>query len=459
MRLFMTLFLLVGFYNTIWGETFEFKAYGSTQKQAKENALLELANFLSVKVESNFTSYADNKGAKESAQTLKVSSNLPLGGARVSVIKSGEDFEAIASLEPSFALHFYESTLVSLKNQIALLAVKLPQQKGEAKEQTLELLYPLVIEFDKYHAIYKLLGGATPIVSAITAAEISLQLLALGDEVDTIAMAIKRLTSDLKLQSVYITPITPDASHIPTPFSSLFLDKMTGVLHPVVHQNEAKMILGGRYHVDSNGMQITLILTDALNGKTLDTRSVKLLPKGYQAYAYQSVDSEFDRAMASGVAVDATFHASLMTNKGNNNLLFKAGDEIKVGVKLNKPGYFYIVAHVKNPKDTMSYLLPIYETARGNDRFIRYVPANEVNREISLGEFTVEPPYGIESLQMIASTAPITQLPSTYERDGYTLLKEGNIASALSNTRALKIKSNTKSLSAEATLSYLTVNK
>jgi hypothetical protein len=60
---------------------------------------------------------------------------------------------------------------------------------------------------------------------------------------------------------------------------------------------------------------------------------------------------------------------------------------------------------------------------------------------------------------MIASTAPITQLPSTYERDGYTLLKEGNIASALSNTRALKIKSNTKSLSAEATLSYLTVNK
>lgn len=441
---------------SLYASSFDFKAYGHTEREAKANALSELAGFLSVKVESDFSNYMDATGAKNISQQLHLSSNLPLGGARVSVQKIGNEYEAMASLDPAFSLRFYESTLKTLLSQIKDLAIKLPGQKGEAKEQTLELLNPLVIDYTKYHAVYKLLGGSELLEPSISSAEIASQLLSLSSEVDTLDMAIKHLTKDLKVSDVYIAPITPDSSHIPTPFSGVFQDKMNAALRGVTYQSEAKELLSGRYRTDKDGMQLTLFLTNPLDGKTLNTRTIRLLPKAYKNFAYQSIDSEFDRAMASGTAVDSSFHASLTTNRGSSDLLFKANDEIKIGIKVNKPGYFYIVAHVKNPKEAMSYLLPIYDNTTGNERFIRYVPASEVNREISLGEFTVEPPYGIESLQLIASTMPITTLPVTKERDGYAVLGEKNIATAVTHTRGLKPKSSVKAQSAEATLSYLT---
>ena len=435
---------------------FEFKAFGATENQAKENALSELANFLSVKVESQFNSYADSSGAKNASQQLHLSSNLPIGGARVNIVKLGDDYEATATLNPTFSIKYYESTLDSLSTQINRLASQLITQKGQIKEQTLELLSPLVIDYDKYHAVYKLLGGQNRQKPNITSAEISYELLSLNDEVDSIDMAIKRLTKNLKTSNVYVAPITPDSSHIPTPFSSVFQDKTISLIHGVLNQHEAKELLTGRYHVDQNGMQITLFLNDAKTGKTLDTRSVRLLAQAYKNYNYKSIDSDFDQAMASGVAVDSNFRASLTTNKGNSNLLFKSGDEIKIAAKLSMPGYFYIVAHVKNNKESMSYLLPIYNNVNGNDRFIRYVPANEVNREISLGEFTVESPFGLESLQLIASTQRITRLPETTFKNDYALLNEKTIASAFTHTRALKPKSTTEVQTAEATIGYLT---
>ncbi len=455
MRLVLFIFLALSLHSA----PLEFKAFGTTEREAKENALSDLSSYLSVKVESDYNSYIDSTGTDDASQHLHISSNLPLGGARVSVEKIGRDYQAVASLDPSFSLKFYESTLKTLKIQIDGLATKLPSQNGELKEQTLELLNPLVIDYAKYLAVYKLLGGPDLIEPSITSAEITSQLAGLNNEVNTIDMAIKRLTKDLKVSQVYISPVTPDSSHIPTPFSGVLQDKLLAHLHGITNQNEAKELLTGRYRTDDHGMQLTIFITNAIDGKTLDTRTIRLLPEAYNTYTYQSVDSDFDKAMASGTAVDSSFHAILSTNKGSSDLLFKAKDEIKIGVKVNKPGYFYIVAHVKNSKEEMSYLLPIYDNANGNDRYIRYVPANEVNRDINLGEFTVEPPYGLESLQLIASTMPITKLPETTIKDDYAVLEESNISSAVTHTRALKPKTSTQALSAEATLSYLTTPK
>lgn len=457
MRFFSPFLFLAVFNIALMADRFEFKAFGATQGEAKANALSELAGFLSVKVESEFNSITQSSGGKNASQQLHLSSNLPLGGARVNVVRMGNDYEATASLDPAFSLKFYESTLDSLTSQINSLSSKLSSQKGEAKERSLEQLYPLVVDHAKYHAVYKLLGGNEIAKPSISEAQVVSQIQALSDEVDTLNMAIKHLTKALKVDGIYITPITPDSSHIPTPFSGVVQDMMITAIHGVTNQNEAKELLSGRYRADAHGMQITLFLTDAVSGKTLDTRSVRLLPQAYKTYAYQSVDSEYDRAIASGVAVDENFHATLTTNKGSKDLLFKAGSEVKIVAKLTKPGYFYIVAHAKNPKEEINYLLPIYDNASGDDRFIRYVPANEVNREISLGEFTVEPPYGLESLQLIASTQRFEKLPETKLKDDYALLQDGTIAASVTHTRGLKPKTNSKTLTAEATVDYLTV--
>ena len=48
-------------------------------------------------------------------------------------------------------------------------------------------------------------------------------------------------------------------------------------------------------------------------------------------------------------------------------------------------------------------MLELEEQARAPRRFVQFVNANDINCCISLGEFEIYPPLGLEHLQMIAS--------------------------------------------------------
>ena len=48
-------------------------------------------------------------------------------------------------------------------------------------------------------------------------------------------------------------------------------------------------------------------------------------------------------------------------------------------------------------------MLELEEEARAPRRFVQFVNADGVNRWISLGEFEIYPPLGLEHLQVIAS--------------------------------------------------------
>ena len=46
-------------------------------------------------------------------------------------------------------------------------------------------------------------------------------------------------------------------------------------------------------------------------------------------------------------------------------------------------------------------------------KFINYINQDDANKWLELGEFTIEPPYGVESLQIIACTADFDTVPAT----------------------------------------------
>ena len=48
-------------------------------------------------------------------------------------------------------------------------------------------------------------------------------------------------------------------------------------------------------------------------------------------------------------------------------------------------------------------MLDLEEEARATRRFVQFVNANDINCFISLGEFEIYPPLGLEHLQVIAS--------------------------------------------------------
>jgi hypothetical protein len=87
-----------------------------------------------------------------------------------------------------------------------------------------------------------------------------------------------------------------------------------------------------------------------------------------------------------------------------------------------------------------------------------FINADDANHWISLGTFTVEEPFGVESLQIIASNKKITTLPKTkYDEDsGYYIISK-NINKTLMATRGLKKKKSKKIEISEDVLSFTTV--
>jgi len=155
------------------------------------------------------------------------------------------------------------------------------------------------------------------------------------------------------------------------------------------------------------------------------------------------------------------FRVSVRSNKGSQDLMFQEGDSLEIYVKLNKPGYFYIVGHTFAGEEPFSYLLDLQEEADPPRRFVQFVNADDVNRWISLGEFEIYPPLGLEHLQVIASKEDLVQRLPEYHFDAgsefYLVGKDPT--DGLAKTRAAKRpkKKSPENYSAEALLTYTSV--
>ncbi len=132
-------------------------------------------------------------------------------------------------------------------------------------------------------------------------------------------------------------------------------------------------------------------------------------------------------------------------------------------VKLNKPGYFYIVGHTFAGEEPFSYLLELAEEASVPRRFVQFVNADDVNRWISLGEFEIYPPLGLEHLQVIASKEDLVERLPKYrfdeESEFYLVGKDPR--DGLVKTRAAKRpkKKKPENYGAEAVLTYTSLTQ
>ena len=87
-----------------------------------------------------------------------------------------------------------------------------------------------------------------------------------------------------------------------------------------------------------------------------------------------------------------------------------------------------------------------------------FINADDANRWMSLGAFTVEAPFGVESLQIIASNKKIITLPNAKydEASGYYIIGK-DIKKVLTATRGIKRKKSKKVEISEDVMSFTTV--
>lgn len=439
------------------------EGYGKTEELAKKTALADLSSAIQVEVKSDFESIVGQVGKEEInkvKEVVNIKSDLPILGADFESFPFKPDVLVRALLRSETALKLYEEKMSELKREIASNRKALEEtSSADRKHEILNHILTLIDQFYKYKIVAVMLDSQKIPELDITGAEIKNILSGMEKEAESLDLAAKFIVKDISEEDIFVYPPTTRDSHEITQFGSVMKDKLSTYLKTVSSPNNAIYCMKGHYEILDNGLELTYQLIDG-SFNTVKTRVIKIAPRSYADYQIRPQTVSFDKLLHEGIVVSNEFRMDISTNKGKRDLLFSSKEEPELFIKSNKAGYFYMVGHIAKQNKKYSYLVEIQE-APGNRKFIYHVNADDVNKWISLGKFEVVKPYGVESIQLIASSKDLLdQLPSTKHDNGNGLYKiSDDPKKGVVLTRALRPKKTKEILSAEAVLMFTTMGE
>lgn len=440
--------------------------FGASEELARKAAAADLAGTIQVQVKSVVESCTRivGKNAEDCGSRVvsRTASDLPLLGLSYERIDGGgEAFGVRAVLVPSTSEPLYREVLERFSQEFAANSQALALTKDRwQRYEILSRQLANLRSIQDHRLVATALGLKTPEPPAREATLLAARA-EVEDSADSLAYAAKLLMKDLVGSLVEVDPIRPTNSREATPMGSALADalraEMTG-------RAGSMMRLSGEYRLLDNGdADVMLEIRDAASGRVAGVRSVRLLKAGYAGYRATPLAPDFEKLLRQGEAVSGRLRAEIVTTEGAQTLRFKSGENVKLVARLNRAGYFYVVGHVVRPDGQFSYLLPVQE-GEGDAQFIRRVPADQANHYLELGEFSIEPPFGTEHLQIIASTQPPKGALPSYRFDqvsGYFKIggTDGNAKAGLAKTRGLMPKAKLDAEVAEGTMTFTTTAK
>lgn len=437
--------------------------YAPTKYEAKKEALADLSLSVKSEVRTHFESSAKSSGAKgvsHSIANIKISSNLPILGAKVNYKVDNSEVMADMQLIGHYSSNLYIEKLKSLNIEIKALQKELKK----SKKSTLKLdlyseLYSLLSEYDRYESVALILKAKIPFRPNITKTEVKSEMAKINSNIDSIELAGKTLASEFSVSRIYTYPALLQQNSTVSEFASVLQKELKSRIKGVKTPKEADYILVGEYTLTKNGMYLNYELLNTKTNEVIKSKTIKISPKAYASLETKPKGVDFDALLTGGVVSSNDLKVSLNSNRGSENLLFQKGSEVELFVKLNKMGYLYIVGYTQTKSMKMSYLLELSE-GDGDAKFVKFINADDASRWQSLGLFEVDAPYGIESLQVIASNKKITNLPFVkYDQKSEYYVISKDIKKALAKTRGLKKKQSKKVEMSEDVLSFTTMNK
>lgn len=437
------------------------EGYGKTDEEAKKQALMDLSSIIQVQVQcevSSISRQVDKEFYSDVKQAISVKSDLPILGAAFEYRPAKKERFARVVLDPK-ALPLYEEKLrEAVKGIDAVLKTADNTADPNRKYELLNDALSLIDGYYKYKIVAMMLGCLNMAELKVTEAEIKSRLKRLETDAETLELALSLVAKGVDRKGVYVYPPTTRDSHEVTQLGSAIKDKLSVLLDTVQAPSAANCVLRSEYEILKDGIELTCHLVDK-DASTIMTRVVRLAPKAYQGYRYQPQTVSFDKLLYEGVAVSSDFRVELSTNKGGGNLVFKADEEVELLVKANRPGYFYIVGHIVKEQEKYSYLVQLSTSVLDNRKFIYFINADDVNKWVSIGQFGVSAPYGVESIQLVASSEDlISRLPAVESKtvEGLHLISK-NPERGIAKTRGLVPKKQKEVVSAEAVLMFTTI--
>jgi hypothetical protein len=397
------------------------EGYGPTERAARDDSLGSLASNIFVEIESSAESYQSDQGGSYFHTTTRSRTNLPLVGVEFDCTEEREAWHCSAVLEPENALPVYREKLHHLRSEIDVQTERLANESDENLYARITSVLALYDDFEKYRTIVTFLQGKAESIRSPTMTRMELRgrLAAQEKRVASLELAAELLARGISQQAIYVQPATSVGSTEVTPFANALAAQLRRHVNTTSDLQSAKYFLSGSYQIHRSGIQVSYALIDG-SSSTLHVNVVELAPESYHDYRAKPQAVDFDTLLHQGYVVSNDMRVELSSDKGRSQLSFGGGEMVELFVKLNRPAYFYIVGHIKNTESgELSYLLDSNETA-AERRFVRYVNADDANKWMSLGKFEVAPPYGVESLQVVASAKDLVDSLPPHKYDAVT---------------------------------------
>jgi len=380
------------------------EGYGKNKTEAKKEALADLSSAIQAEVQSNFQSIARQSGEDVKnfvEKIIKIKSELPILGAEYDFSYLENDIIAKALLDSVKVLKLYETKLKDVRKEMDHSLELLDRaETNSGRHSILTELLTLLEQYYKYKTVAIFLESKNIPELSITEVEIKNQLRKIEKKVDSIDLATKLIAKGISQKKIYIYPLKTKDSNEITPFAGTVKNKLSAYLSTTLSPKHAHYFMTGEYEILKEGVHLTYHLLD-VNFNTLKTRVAELSPRAYTGYEIHPKTIDFDKLLHEGIVVSSDFRIEISTNKGKRELLFKEAETLELFVKANRQANFYIVGYILKTEEKLSYLLELQD-GMGKSKFVYFINADDVNKWISLGNFKVIAPFGVESLQIVA---------------------------------------------------------
>jgi hypothetical protein len=201
----------------------------------------------------------------------------------------------------------------------------------------------------------------------------------------------------------------------------------------------AYTLLLGKYTRKTDSVLLQYRLLDSETGKA-KTVFLKIPDRLLAGIRTTPIHRAFDQQLHQNILGDEEFQVQVESSRGNRNILIYEKENISLKLRASQSAWFYIVGHVIHMNQQYSYLV---ELDPRNATFVGRIGADQVNRWVEIGEFTIEPPLGVEHLQLVAASYDLSDsLPPTRwdEKLGYHVIRgsENDALAGLQTVRGLQ---------------------
>ena len=374
----------------LYGEELQGIGYGSTTEEAKEEALADLSSAIKVQVFSKHeqtTIKRNDEVTSDYTRWTKLSTNVPLISPSIYYSKENGKRKATAIIDKP---ELYSEKLSSIAEKIDTILKDVKEGGDRALNYNLlSSAQPLYDEYESYQVVADVLG-VYYVKPKISSSESLNMLLELQTAPPSLEVAAEVLTKDMNEKNIYVVPVLYAGRENITEFGAFFKDMLSTKVNSVEVEEDASNKLKCTYTLSGGDVVVACSLITGVS-KVLKSSAVKI-PK--ELVEMQAVPKQDAASILNSYTPPKTdYKIWLKISTDGDASFLRENEPFSLLVKANKPGYVYFLTVNNSDGGDANVLLLDW-----NNKFIKYIDKDHVNKWVSLGQFRVAAPFGSETL-------------------------------------------------------------